>query len=268
MNTNRVRLSQIEILVSDIEAFLPVYSAICGATPSVEEHRNDEGISRVRFQLAESCIDVVQPLPGHQSSGKDVTRFLESNGQGIYACSLVSGNPEHHIRALRDVSTEFRLIQEADLISVNGVQVRISRETPAIEPVLPVGARLDHFAVRVRNLYAGIRNWAALTGSQPVDTGIHPVSKGAFRASRLLFGNQMIELIEPVPGMASVVADRLASHGEGIHTLALVASNLTHTIQQLDRLSGGLIQLPPHIFVHPSATGGVLIQLTPRVNHG
>ena len=128
-------------------------------------------------------------------------------------------------------------------------------------------ARLDHVAVLVKDLDGASAEWSALTGVVAEQLGPHPISDGAFLAARLLLGERMIELLQPVEGIDSPLAQRLASHGEGAATLALPVADLTTARDRLEAIDARVLFRDPHWMVHPGDTGGVLVQLTPRVAH-
>lgn len=137
----------------------------------------------------------------------------------------------------------------------------------AMEQIAAPALRLDHVAVLVRDESAAARTWQAITGVTPHAMGVHPVSGGAFTATRLLLGSQMIELICPVPGKDSALARRLASHGESAVTLALPVADLPAAEAKLAVIGITPLRPAPHVMLHPKDTGGVMIQLTPRVQH-
>jgi methylmalonyl-CoA/ethylmalonyl-CoA epimerase len=125
---------------------------------------------------------------------------------------------------------------------------------------------LDHVAVAVEDLEAAVPLYTALTGgaatprerlpSQGVDVVF--VGEGAGR----------IELIAPV-GDDSPVARFLARRGPGLHHLAYRVPDLTATLAELRARGVPLIDETPRLgahdrlvaFVHPRASGGVLIEL-------
>jgi hypothetical protein len=110
--------------------------------------------------------------------GNAQLRLLSSaDDRGETAISLAVDDPDARARALRDVGlesgrSESELVIPAD--QANGIAV-------SLVPVSgndhrPVArARLDHVAVRVRDLAEAIRRWAAITGVEGHDMGIHPV---------------------------------------------------------------------------------------------
>jgi methylmalonyl-CoA/ethylmalonyl-CoA epimerase len=150
----------------------------------------------------------------------------------------------------------------------NGVGV-VVRQASNISDDVGAGTpiRLDHVALAVRDLDAAARVWAALTGVRPHMMGVHPVSNGAFTAARLSLGEQMIELVSPVEGHDSPFARRLHSKGEGPGAMALPVDDLDATIGRLAAIGVDVLRPAPHVMLHPRDTGGVLVQLTPRVQH-
>ena len=122
-------------------------------------------------------------------------------------------------------------------------------------------------AIRAWDLEKATQGWEAILDVQAHRLGVHPVSNGAFEANRLLIGEQMIELISPVAGIGSKIAQRLESHGEGVAALAIPSLDLDATRRELKALNVEPIWRDPHWFVHPRKSAVVLIQLTPRVDH-
>jgi hypothetical protein len=266
MNNIPARLARIEILVRDSEALVPVYRAICGIDPQTI---NDEtrGVRIIRFHLSTAIVDLIEPDAQYGLASQELSTTLDLDGPGLYACIFSSPNPIRHLTALHAAGIES--VQHLDGIHVhlNGLRAQITSADLDTENAARGDAHLDHIAMRVRNLDSAASIWAATTGSSPLHMGIHPVSEGTFEATRLILDDQMIELIQPVSGLDSVVANRLESHGEGVQTLALIARDLDQTIQRIEATNVRLIHQPPHVFVHPVDTAGILIQLTPRVNH-
>ena len=150
----------------------------------------------------------------------------------------------------------------------NGVDVIVRRAPNMVDDVeggTPI--RLDHVALAVQDLDAAAGVWAALTGVSPRMMGVHPVSNGAFTAARLSLGEQMIELVSPVQGQDSTFARRLRSKGEGPAAMALPVNDLDATIGRLAAIGIEVLRSDPHVMLHPRDAGGVLVQLTPRVEH-
>jgi catechol 2,3-dioxygenase-like lactoylglutathione lyase family enzyme len=142
--------------------------------------------------------------------------------------------------------------------------------TPRCEfapPPLAGDARLDHVAIAVKNLAQAETVWSRITGVKGELMGVHPASNGSFTASRFVMGEQMIELVSPVEGIESPMARRLAQRGEGIMAIALPADDLDLTLERVRSTGSRVLWQDPHWMVHPKDTAGVLIQLTPRIEH-
>jgi catechol 2,3-dioxygenase-like lactoylglutathione lyase family enzyme len=148
--------------------------------------------------------------------------------------------------------------------NLNGIRIE---PTTDVVPRGHAKARLDHVAVLVADLKEAAAAWSALAGTAAEMMGVHPVSGGAFMAARLHLDDRMIELVQPVEGVDSPLARRLASHGEGAATLALPVVDVPAARARLDAIGARVLFTDPHWMVHPRDTGGVLVQLTPRVAH-
>ena len=149
--------------------------------------------------------------------------------------------------------------------SANGVLVQLTPRREFGPLPVPGDACLDHVAIRVHDLGAAARRWETITGITAHCMGVHPISDGAFEATRLEMGARMIELLSPVPGRTSPLADRLASHGEGFAAVAIPANDIGTTLPRVRAAGARVLRQEPHWMVHPKDAAGVLIQLTPRV---
>ena len=109
--------------------------------------------------------------------------------------------------------------------------------------------------------------WTHALGQQSVQMGVHPVSDGAFEAARFLLGERMIELLAPVAGVESDFSRTLARRGEGASALALPVADVEQVRGLLEARGVRVFHSAPHWFVHPADCAGVLVQLTPRVQH-
>jgi methylmalonyl-CoA epimerase len=80
-------------------------------------------------------------------------------------------------------------------------------------------------------------------------------------------GGPRIELLEPVDP-DSVIGRFLAKRGEGLHHVALRVPDLYAAVERLRTAGARLLNEPQtgagghrYVFVHPSSTGGVLLEL-------
>ena len=151
-------------------------------------------------------------------------------------------------------------------LRASGVEVSVTRGARRGDRVgEPI--RLDHVAIGVADLPDAESTWADITGVDPVRMGVHPASGGAFTATRFELGPQMIELVSPVPGVDSAIARRIATHGDSPVTVALPVRDLDAVTARLRTVGIHVLPGEPHTMVHPRDTGGVLVQLTPRIQH-
>lgn len=130
---------------------------------------------------------------------------------------------------------------------------------------------IDHIGIAVRSLPESLRIWhEALgfdyAGSETVDE--QKVVTAFFPA-----GESEVELLEPT-ATDSPIAHFLDKQGEGIHHIAFRVENLDQALAELKKKGIRLIDQTPRwgaggariIFIHPKATGGVLIELTERTD--
>jgi catechol 2,3-dioxygenase-like lactoylglutathione lyase family enzyme len=234
----------ISIGVDDCAATAPVYEAICAVRPQFNSD------NRCSFRFSGATIELVGGAP----TGINEIRVLEQDLDAAEARLDHSGLK--HLVTRNGITIDGK--------EACGLVFQLSdksEETPAST------SRLDHVALRVFDLEESTRRWQAIVGATAEILGVHPVSNGAFEASRFLLGDQMIELVAPVPGVDSAIAKRLESHGEGVATLAIPAADVERTKLKLEQLGAHVLWSEPHWMVHPRDTSGVLVQLTPRVAH-
>ncbi|HET7549654.1 MAG TPA: methylmalonyl-CoA epimerase [Gemmatimonadaceae bacterium] len=127
------------------------------------------------------------------------------------------------------------------------------------------GTRIAHIGVAVRaldELLPFYRDVLGLT-EVPLDD-----SDGA-RIAGLAAGESLVELLEPAePG--SPIDKYITKRGPGIHHICFTVDDLDATLERCREAGVRLIDERPRIgaegkriaFLHPSATGGVLIELT------
>ncbi len=121
---------------------------------------------------------------------------------------------------------------------------------------------LDHVGVAVPDLDAALKVWKTLLGEEPV---IEDVEGQKVRTATFPSG---IELLAPLSA-ESPVAGFLDKRGGGIHHVTLRVQDLDAELQRLKAAGVRLINEEPVpgaggcriAFVHPKATGGVLLEL-------
>lgn len=124
---------------------------------------------------------------------------------------------------------------------------------------------IDHLGIAVKSL-AQSKAFYEKIGMKvmPEET----VEQEKVKVAMVPLGESRIELLEPTSD-ESPIAKFLTKRGEGLHHLALHVTDLAHTVEELKRAGVRLIndqvQIGAgghmYVFVHPSSTGGVLLEL-------
>ena len=124
--------------------------------------------------------------------------------------------------------------------------------------------RIDHVAIAVADVDAALEKWRALGLEATVR---EVVESQKTEAVLLPIGDSNLELISPKgnDGLAKFLEKR----GPGLHHVAIEVEGIEAALAFLSGLGVPLIDATPRIgarghkvaFVHPKATGGVLIEL-------
>ena len=126
-------------------------------------------------------------------------------------------------------------------------------------------ASIDHLGIAVKSLAEARKFYEAL-GMKVI--GEEVVEHERVRVAMVPVGESRIELLEAT-SEESPIARFIAKRGEGLHHVALSVPDLSATVEQLKkngtRLVSDEIKVGAgghlYVFVHPSATGGVLLEL-------
>lgn len=133
--------------------------------------------------------------------------------------------------------------------------------------------RLDHIAVAVPNLEEAVQFYQDALGLELIC--IETIAEQGVRVAKLDVGNTHIELLEPL-SPETPVGKFLSSRGAGLHHICLGVADIAQDLDKLKEKSVRLIDSEPKIgaegariaFVHPKATGGVLMELSqPQTPH-
>jgi methylmalonyl-CoA/ethylmalonyl-CoA epimerase len=97
---------------------------------------------------------------------------------------------------------------------------------------------------------------------------IEEVAEQKVRVAMLPIGESRIELLEPTTS-DSPISKFLAKRGPGIHHVAIQVENIRESLRKMKEEGARLIDEEPRTgaggclvaFVHPSSTGGVLVEL-------
>jgi methylmalonyl-CoA epimerase len=135
-------------------------------------------------------------------------------------------------------------------------------------PDTPLGGRvpnalaIDHYAVAVPALAEASRVWERLVGTHPSPVEVIPAQ--GVRVSFL----GALELLEPT-SPDSAVGRFLQKRGPGLHHVAYRTNDLRAELARLEAAGYPLLDAEPRLgarghrvaFLHPRATGGVLVEL-------
>jgi len=124
---------------------------------------------------------------------------------------------------------------------------------------------IDHLGIAVRSLDQALKFYQEQLGLQV--SLRETVEHEQVNVAMLPLGEPRIELLEPTePG--SVIGKFLEKRGEGLHHVALRVPDLTASVERLRKAGARLLNEPRtgagghmYVFVHPSSTGGVLLEL-------
>lgn len=123
---------------------------------------------------------------------------------------------------------------------------------------------ISHVAIAVQDMDEAIGKWQAL-GLSVVDREI--VASQKTEAAVLPIGGSAVELISPAGNEG--LARFLEKRGPGLHHIAVEVEDIEGALVLLDSMGVPLLDKEPRAgahghkvaFVHPRATGGVLVEL-------
>ncbi|MGI6784083.1 MAG: methylmalonyl-CoA epimerase [Aminivibrio sp.] len=128
---------------------------------------------------------------------------------------------------------------------------------------------VDHIGIAVKSIDEALGFWEATLGIKC--TGVEEVEEQKVKTAFLPIGDTEVELLEATSD-ESPVAKFIEKKGEGIHHLAIRVENLEAALAELKEKGVRLIDETPRYgaggariaFVHPKATGGILLELSER----
>lgn len=124
---------------------------------------------------------------------------------------------------------------------------------------------IDHLGIAVKSL-AQARKFYEQLGLRVVSEEL--IAHERVNVATIPIGESRIELLEPT-APDSVIAKFLEKRGEGLHHVALHVPDLAHTIETLKSAGARFVSEEIkigagghlYVFVHPSSSGGVLLEL-------
>ena len=125
--------------------------------------------------------------------------------------------------------------------------------------------QIDHLGIAVHSLDESLRFYAETLGMETAGREI--VAAERVEVAMLPAGDSRVELLEPTDS-ESTIAKFLAKRGPGLHHVALRVPDLAAIAERLRSHGAKVLNEPrlgagghSYIFVHPSSTGGVLLEL-------
>lgn len=126
--------------------------------------------------------------------------------------------------------------------------------------------KIEHIGIATPRIDESLRFWQDALGLEVTHTEI--VEEQGVRVAMLPVGEPRVELLEPI-NESSPVAKFLEKRGSGIHHIAVRVSDIRASLARLKEQGARLVDETPRVgaggcliaFVHPSATGGVLLEL-------
>jgi methylmalonyl-CoA/ethylmalonyl-CoA epimerase len=126
--------------------------------------------------------------------------------------------------------------------------------------------KIDHLGIATKGIDDALRFWQNALGLDHVHTEV--VEDQKVRIAMLPIGESRIELLEPIAD-DSPISKFLEKRGGGIHHIAVRVADIEAALQRLKDNGITLIDESPRVgaegclvaFVHPSSTGGTLLEL-------
>jgi methylmalonyl-CoA epimerase len=126
--------------------------------------------------------------------------------------------------------------------------------------------KISHLGIATKGIDEALKFWQDALGLENVHA--EEVIEQKVRVAMLPIGDTRIELLEATSD-DSPIAKFIEKRGGGIHHIAVEVENIEESLAKLKASGARLIDEQPRIgaegcliaFVHPSSTGGVLLEL-------
>ena len=126
--------------------------------------------------------------------------------------------------------------------------------------------KIDHIGIATRGIDETARFWREVLNLEITETEV--VAEQKVRVAMLAIGESRLELLEATSD-DSPISKFLDKRGPGIHHIAVRVDDIRGALATLKRNRARLIDEEPRMgargclvaFVHPSSTGGVLLEL-------
>lgn len=126
--------------------------------------------------------------------------------------------------------------------------------------------KINHLGIATKGIDDALRFWVDALGLENIHTEV--VEDQKVKIAMLPIGESRIELLEPTSD-DSPISKFLEKRGGGIHHIAVEVDDIQASLEDLKTKEMRLIDEEPRVgaegclvaFVHPAATGGVLLEL-------
>lgn len=126
--------------------------------------------------------------------------------------------------------------------------------------------KINHLGIATKGIDDALKFWSDALGLENVHTEV--VEDQKVRVAMLPIGESRVELLEPTSD-DSPISKFLEKRGGGIHHIAVEVDDIEASLAKLKSQGMRLIDEKPRIgaegclvaFVHPAASGGVLLEL-------
>lgn len=129
--------------------------------------------------------------------------------------------------------------------------------------------KIDHLGIATKGIEEALKFWEDALGLENVHT--ETIEEQKVRVAMLPIGESRVELLEPTSD-DSPISKFLEKRGGGIHHIAIEVDDIVASLAKLKGEGARLIDEEPKIgaegclvaFVHPMASGGVLLELVQK----
>ncbi len=126
--------------------------------------------------------------------------------------------------------------------------------------------KINHLGIATKGIDEALKFWEESLGLENVHTEV--VEDQKVRVAMLPIGESRVELLEPT-SEDSPISKFLEKRGGGIHHVAVEVDDIEAALAKLKANGARLIDESPRVgaegclvaFVHPAASGGVLLEL-------
>jgi methylmalonyl-CoA/ethylmalonyl-CoA epimerase len=130
--------------------------------------------------------------------------------------------------------------------------------------------KINHLGIATKSINEALKFWQDSLGLENIHT--EEVAEQKVRVAMLPIGESRVELLEPTSD-DSPISKFLEKRGGGIHHIAIEVEDIEASLAKLKAKGARLIDETPRIgaegcliaFVHPATTGGVLLELTQKM---